>query len=167
MNVNLSQMNLCKYNQSQNKTKKKRKKKKKKLTVSRKASRCLSQKHAGHFADNLKSCLNANPNIFCADHPVGIIDHMFAGNDKEKHLKLCPQINSKWCHFYTGKHHVTTMARNSYLDRTDDKHNISYQEVRQLTANKFDESLCNALRGLNRTNGNEVCHCLKSVSIVL
>eukprot|EP01084_Bolivina_argentea_P290106 498267_1 len=83
---------------------------------------------------------------------------MYASNDPEKHLKLCPRINSPWCSFWTGKPHITTMARNSYLDRTDEKVGISWEEVRTRVSERFDMSLCVALRGVNRTNGNENGH---------
>ncbi len=137
-----------------NKKQKKKKKKKKDITVSRKASRGLSKKHAIHFADNLKIILDNNPKTFCPDHPVALIDHMYAGNDCEQHLKLCPAINATWCQFHTEKTHVTTMAHNKYLNRMDKRDAMSYNIIRARVATRFDEELCVALRGIGTsTNG--------------
>eukprot|EP01083_Nonionella_stella_P265849 900035_1 len=108
------------------------------------------------FGENLKCCLNANPDKFCCDHPVGLVDHMFASNDPKVHLQLCPSINKTWCQFYTGKSHVTTMAYHKYLDRRKERDKIAWTHARQNVANRFTETLCVALRGMNRTNGNEV-----------
>eukprot|EP01084_Bolivina_argentea_P307852 532175_1 len=151
--------NESKSNKNKTKTKNKNKheKKKKKLSVNRKASRCLSQKHGCHFAENLQCSLRANPDTFCPDHPLGLVDHMFASNDPVVHLQLCPKINSSFCQFYTGKSHITSMAYHKYLDRRKAEDKIAWQAVRKTVGGRFTLDLCKAVRGIPRTNGNEVC----------
>eukprot|EP01083_Nonionella_stella_P303744 1052598_1 len=123
--------------------------------VNRKSSRCLSDKHATHYKELLKVCLNQNVDTFSTDHPVAILDHMFAGNDHDKHLKLCPEINKDWCHYHTGRPHQTTMAYHKYMDRTNKYHKRAYEMVKSKVQKRFDDKLVYALRGAERTNGNE------------
>eukprot|EP01083_Nonionella_stella_P190981 707203_1 len=133
--------------------------------VNRKSSRCLSDKHATHYKELLKVCLNQNVDTFSTDHPVAILDHMFAGNDHDKHLKLCPEINKDWCHYHTGRPHQTTMAYHKYMDRTNKYHKRAYEMVKSKVQKRFDDKLVHALRGAERTNGNENGHNMSALKL--
>ena len=140
-----------KWERAPKRTRGKKPKKPKKPKTCRRASNVLSDTSKAYARKYIGKNLVLNPDTFCTNHAIQVLDHMFAG--KHLHHQTCPH----WCQRKENPNHLTILPRGQYYDRFgDEDHELAYDTIKPFLESRFSEENCKRLHGLPRTNGNEV-----------
>ena len=122
----------------------------------RAARACLSESIQKYFTTLTKIALIIHKDDLKTEHIMDIALHIFNGKQHDTCPEWCRCVDESGC--WNG--HKTTLPRHNYKDRHNkiaDKY--AFRVLVGIIADRFDQDNCNRLRGLRRTNANEVCVC--------